>query len=203
MLGTGYQHQPTAFSPSLSDFHFQSTIITMRTSTIVAFIYLVMGVAPSFSLPSISVRSSPSTGSDDRRRGRRLSRTSQNDFYGHYEDSTNPNRSMSYPLHRGPPPDPNMVLVGTGREPRVPVLHRPNQSHQNGNHQNGNHQNGNHQNGNPPNTSRDSTPTPSSEQRKANYALNAGAEERRTLPPDDFARALRDGYNLTSDDIPR
>ncbi|KAI9430502.1 hypothetical protein F5148DRAFT_1272016, partial [Russula earlei] len=40
----------TAFRPA-----FQSTIITMRTSVIVAFICLTMGVTPSFSLPSISV----------------------------------------------------------------------------------------------------------------------------------------------------
>ncbi|KAI9449915.1 hypothetical protein F5148DRAFT_1379195 [Russula earlei] len=53
-LGTGYQS--TAFSPPLSDLHFQSAIITMRTSAIIAFICL----APSFSLPSISVRAYPS-----------------------------------------------------------------------------------------------------------------------------------------------
>ncbi|KAI9511072.1 hypothetical protein F5148DRAFT_1327094 [Russula earlei] len=49
-LGTGYQ--PTALSPPLSDIHFQSTIITMRTSAMVAFICLAIGVTPSFSLPS-------------------------------------------------------------------------------------------------------------------------------------------------------
>ncbi|KAI9449267.1 hypothetical protein F5148DRAFT_699676 [Russula earlei] len=48
---------------------FQSTIITMRTSVIVAFICLTMGVAPSFSLPSISVRSNPSKRSVDQSHG--------------------------------------------------------------------------------------------------------------------------------------
>ncbi|KAI9511561.1 hypothetical protein F5148DRAFT_1170026, partial [Russula earlei] len=50
-LGTGYQQH---FPPPLSDLHFQSMMITIRTSAVVAFIGLAMGVAPSFSLPSIS-----------------------------------------------------------------------------------------------------------------------------------------------------
>ncbi|KAI9507213.1 hypothetical protein F5148DRAFT_1207548 [Russula earlei] len=40
---------PTAFSPPLSDIHSQSTIITMRTSAVVTFICLAMGIGPSFS----------------------------------------------------------------------------------------------------------------------------------------------------------
>ncbi|KAI9507975.1 hypothetical protein F5148DRAFT_1200588 [Russula earlei] len=133
----------------------------MRTSTIVAFISLVMGVAPSFSLPSISVRSNPSGGSDDRRHGRTSQNDSQNvppitngdmNLYGHYVEIGNPDRGISLPLHLGAPP--NMVLQGTGRYPLMaPVSRPPNQSPQNENHPT---QNGNHPHGNPPNTSRNS-----------------------------------------------
>ncbi|KAI9507230.1 hypothetical protein F5148DRAFT_1285501 [Russula earlei] len=145
----------------------------MRTSAIVAFISLVMGVAPSFSLPLISVRSNPSGGSDDRRHGR----TSQNDsqkvpptLYAHYSEPGNPDRGISLPIHLDSPPD--MEFVGTGHKqifwgPAYPSRPKANANHQNANHQNANPPNANPPNANPPNTSRKSSPTP--QEREANH----------------------------------
>ncbi|KAI9447147.1 hypothetical protein F5148DRAFT_1153527 [Russula earlei] len=164
---------PATFSPPLSDFHSQSMIITMRTSAIVAFICLAMGVAPSFSLPSISVRSDPSRGSD---RG-----TSQNGSNSgppiqnghdvlHYMDPDNPDLDLWVPLSDRDRIPQNMIIIGEG--PRNPGWNHP------------------PSNRNPPESSRSSTPVATDEQREANIILNyRGSDPTRTRSGDYFVKA--------------
>ncbi|KAI9462676.1 hypothetical protein F5148DRAFT_214829 [Russula earlei] len=110
-FGTGYQ--PTAFSPPLSDFHFQSTITTMRTSPIVAFICLAMGVAPSFSLPSISLRRTHSLKSGGR---------------DHVGTSQNGSNSGQRPMYHDYPKYPPNTLVSAGIGPEKSLQDFQNQS---------------------------------------------------------------------------
>ncbi|KAI9450764.1 hypothetical protein F5148DRAFT_1241619 [Russula earlei] len=154
----------------------------MRTSAVVAFICLAMGVAPSFSLPSISLRAHPSKRSEHGQGSppRRYFRFSgiPNYWYIYHENGGYLTAFDS--VNGWTPPSGNVVPLNW----RPPDIHR-------------NDARGTSPTPNP-------TPTPEAQQRRENHDLNfQGSSQSRILPASVFAEALKQGHNVTFEDARR